>query len=58
MKTFTLITIIYIDHDAALKIIKQISLITSLIDKLNLRLMRASDYLQRFNLNIRHKFKK
>ena len=58
MKAFTLITIIYIDYDAALKIIKQISLITSLIDKLNFCLIRASDYLQRFNLNIRYKFDK
>ena len=58
MKVFTLITIIYTDHDVALKIIKQILLIISFIDKLNFRLMRASDCLQHFNLNIRHKFKK
>ena len=58
MKTFTLTTIIYIDHDVALRIIKQISLIIFFINKLNLRLIRAFNYLQRFNLNIRHKFKK
>ena len=58
MKASTLITIVYIDHEIALKIVKQTSLIISFIDKLNLRLMRAFDYLQRFNLNIRHKSKK
>ena len=58
MKAFTLITMIYIDHKIALEIIKQISLIIFSIDKLNFRLMRAFDYLQRFNLNICHKFKK
>ena len=58
MKALTLIMIIYINHDAALKIIKQISLIILFIDILNLRLMRAFDYLQRFDLNIRHKLKK
>ena len=45
IKTFISTTIIYIDHDAALRIAKQISLITTFIDKLNLRLMRASNYL-------------
>ena len=55
---FDLSTIVYIDHDAALNIAKQISLITFFIDKLNLRLMRVSNYIQRFNLNIRHKFEK
>ena len=58
MKAFTSVTMIYIDHDVALKIVKQISLITIFINKLNLRLIRVSDYLQRFNLNIRHKLKK
>ena len=48
-------TIVYIDHDVALKIAKQISLTTSSTDKLNLRLIRASDYVQRFSLQIRHK---
>ena len=50
--------IIYIDHGAALGIAKQTSLSTSFTDKLNLRLVRASDYIQRFNLDIRHKFGK
>ena len=48
-------TIVYIDHDVALKIAKQINLITSFIDKLNLKLIRASNYVQRFFSQIRHK---
>ena len=58
MKASALIIVIYIDHDAALEIIKQTSLITFSIDKLNFQLMRVFDYLQRFNLNIRHKSNK
>ena len=54
----TLITIIYIDYNVALKIIKQILLIILFINKLNLRLMRGFNYLQRFNLNIYYKLKK
>ena len=53
-----LFTMIYIDHDAVLDIAKQTSLTISFIDKLNLRLMRTSNYIQRFNLNIRHKLEK
>ena len=48
-------TIIFTDHGAALGIAKQTSLTTSSTDKMNLRLVRASDYLQRFELVIRHK---
>ena len=47
---------IYIDHDVVLKIIKQITFIISLTNKLNLRLIKAFDYVQRFNLKIRYKF--
>ena len=47
---------IYIDHDAALRIAKQITLTTSSTNKLNLRLIRASDYIQRFrNIEFRYK---
>ena len=53
-----LLIVIYINHDVVLKITKQISLIISFINKLNLRLVRVFDYFQRFNLNIRHKFDK
>ena len=55
---FDLLIVIYTDYDVALKIIKQTSLITSFINKLNFRFIRVFDYLQRFNLNIRHKFDK
>ena len=55
MKSSFISTIIYIDHDAALDIIKQITLTIFFIDKLNLRLIRASNYIQRFNLKLRHK---
>lgn len=48
-------TVIYTDHGSALGIAKQTTLTTSSTDKLNLRLVRASDYIQRFNLEIRHK---
>ena len=49
-------TVIYTDHGAALGIAKQTSLTTSSTDKLNLRLVRASDYIQRFrNIEFRHK---
>ena len=50
-------TIVYIDHEASLDIVKQTSLTTSSIDKLNLRLVRASDYIQRFNFVIKHRSK-
>ena len=50
--------IIYIDHEIALRIAQQISLITSSTDKLNLRLIRVSKYIQKFSLQIRHKSEK
>ncbi len=49
-------TIIYTDHGAALGIAKQITLTTSSTDKMNLRLVRVSDYIQRFkNIEFRYK---
>ncbi len=47
--------IIFTNHDFALSIAKQTSLIISSIDRLNLRLIRASKYIQRFNVIIKHK---
>jgi hypothetical protein len=47
--------IIYTDHSAAIPISRQTTLSTSSTDKLNLRLVRASQYLSSFNLAIRHK---
>lgn len=48
-------TIIYTDHSAAVPISKQTTLNTTSTDKLNLRLVRASQYLSSFNLELRHK---
>ena len=53
--SFVLSIVIYTNHDSTLEIVKQISLIISSIDKFNLRFVRASNYIQRFNLDIRHK---
>ena len=47
--------IIYTDHSAAVPISRQTTLTTSSTDKLNLRLVRASQYLSGFELSIRHK---
>ena len=51
-------TIIYTNHDVTLDIVKQISLTIFLTNKFNLRLIRASNYIQIFFLKIRHKSKK
>ena len=58
VKIFNNIIIIYIDHDVVLKITFQTTLFITFINKLNFRLIRASNYIQRFNLDIRHKFDK
>ena len=50
--------VIYIDYFVIVSISKQIILITFNIDKLNLRFVRASQYLFNFNIIIRHKFNK
>ena len=50
--------IIYINHEISLAIVKQISLFTSSTNKLNFRFVRTSDYIQRFDLVIRHKSNK
>ena len=55
---FALFIVIYIDHDAILNIAKQIIFIINFIDKLNFRFVKIFDYLQRFNLNIKHKLNK
>lgn len=48
-------TIIYIDHEAIFAIVKQISLLTFSTNKLNFRFVRVFDYIQRFDLIIKHK---
>ena len=56
--SFVLSIVIYTDHDSTLKIVKQTFFIISSIDKFNFRFVRASNYIQRFNFDIRHKFDK
>jgi len=48
-------TIVQTDHSATPSIIRQVKLTTSSTDKLNLRLIRASQYLSQFELDIRYK---
>ena len=55
---FALLIIVYINHDFVFEIVKQTTFFISFIDKLNLRLIKTSNYLQRFNLNIRYKSNK
>ena len=55
IKFVALFIIIYTDHETALSIIKQTTFTSSFTNKLNLRLMCVSNYIQRFDLNIRHK---
>ena len=50
--------IIYTDHSAAVSISRQTTLTTFSTNKLNLRLVRASQYLSGFNLFICHKIDK
>ena len=58
IKSSVIIIVIYIDHDAVFDLIKQITFTTSFIDKFNLRLIRVFDYIQKFDLKIRHKLDK
>jgi Integrase zinc binding domain len=48
-------TRIYTDHGASLGIAKQTSLGTASTERSNLRLVRASEYIQRFNIELLHK---
>ena len=48
-------TIIYTDHEISFAIVKQTFLSTSSTDKLNFKLVRASNYIQRFDFIIKHK---
>ena len=47
--------VVYTDHSATVDICKQATLTTTSTVRLNLRLVRASQYLQRFDLDVRHK---
>ena len=50
--------VIYINYEIALEIVKQITFIILLTNKLNLQLIRTLNYIQRFDLNIRYKSSK
>ena len=47
--------IIFTDHSVIMSIVKQMSLSSSVTDKLNLRLVWASQYLSQFRLNVHHR---
>ena len=51
-------TVIFTNHDATLKLIKQTSLNIAFIDKFNLRFIKIFDYIQRFEIELRHKSNK
>lgn len=46
------------NYDASSSIVKQIKLTSSNIDRLNIKLVRASIYLSQFRLNVHHRFDK
>ena len=50
--------IIYTDYEIAVEISRQKSLFIFSIDKLNLRLIKTFEYIQKFNIIIRYKFEK
>lgn len=52
------LSIVFINYETTLKITKQTSTIIVFINKLNLRLIRALNYIQRFDLKLRHKLDK
>ena len=58
IESFTSFIVIYIDHDVTLNIVNQITFSFFSTNKLNLRLIRVNDYIQRFDLDIRHKSNK
>ena len=49
-----LLTIIYIDYSITIDITRQAILLIILTNRLNLRLIRVSDYIQRFNLTLKY----
>lgn len=50
--------VIYTNHEASSSIVTQIKLTSSNIDRLNMKLVRASIYLSQFRLSVHHKFDK
>ena len=58
MKSSNHVTIIYIDHEAISRIVDQIKLSSTNIDKQNLKLVRIFMYLSQFRVEIRHRSEK
>ena len=58
IKTFKYVTIIYIDYVVNSFITRQIKFISNNVDKLNIKLIRASIYLSQFRFDVRYKFDK
>jgi len=56
LKSFKHFVVIYTDYKTSLNIIKQFIFIITYINKLNLKHVNVSEYLQRFSLDIRYKF--
>ena len=55
IELFSIIIVIYIDYKIAFEIVKQITLITFFTNKLNLCFIWVSNYIQRFNIELRYK---
>ncbi len=58
IESFKKLIILFTNHESAVSIVKQISLSIISTDRLNLRLIRVFEYIQRFNVIIKHKFDK
>ena len=56
MKFSIIIIVIYTNRDVIFDIAKQITFIISSTNKFNFRFIRISNYIQRFNIELRHKF--
>ena len=50
--------VVFTNHEFVLNIVKQINMTIISIDKLNFRIVKISNYIQRFDLEIRHKSNK
>ncbi len=58
IKVTSNIIIIYTNYTSTIGIVKQISINTTSIKKLNLKLIYISEYLQRFRIKLKYKFSK
>lgn len=58
IKKFRSRTIVWTNHNAIINITQQTKLSSFNVDKLNLRLIRASTYLSQFDIDVKHKFER